>query len=336
MDHLHSFSYKNKPLMQSPIFIFSLPRAGSTLLQRVLMTNKDIASVAEPWLLLPQIYVLKKQGTLSEFSSLTSNKGITDFINNLPQKEQDYLTSLRRFILELYEKQCKNNERYFLDKTPRYYLIINEINALFPDAKFIFLFRNPIHVYASILNTWGNNRLSKFHGNYNDLSEGFKMLSDGFVKFKNKSIAVNYENFILKPESELKKISQYLDLNIEVSALENFHKEETNGKLGDPTGTKLYTKISEEGLDKWKLSFNSLFRKKIAIRVIKKIDDQSFKLQGYDKNSIINDIKGLNNKKNNLFIIDLFDYYSSSFIRVFNLNLLKNKEFLWVRKKFLS
>ena len=39
--------------MKSPIFLFSLPRSGSTLLQRVLMSHKDIASVAEPWLMLP-------------------------------------------------------------------------------------------------------------------------------------------------------------------------------------------------------------------------------------------------------------------------------------------
>ena len=54
--------------MQAPIFVFSLPRSGSTLLQRVLMSHNDISSVAEPWILLPQIYSLKKEGTLSEYS----------------------------------------------------------------------------------------------------------------------------------------------------------------------------------------------------------------------------------------------------------------------------
>jgi len=39
--------------MKSPIFILSLLRAGSTLLQRILMGHKDIASVTEPWFLLP-------------------------------------------------------------------------------------------------------------------------------------------------------------------------------------------------------------------------------------------------------------------------------------------
>ena len=141
--------------MQSPIFIFSLPRSGSTLLQRILMSHSQICSIAEPWILLPQFYMLKKNGTLSDYSSLTAYKAVTDFVENLPKKHKDYKNSLRDFVLDLYQKQCQNNERYFLDKTPRYYLIIDEIIDLFPDAKFIFLFRNPVHIYASSINTWG-------------------------------------------------------------------------------------------------------------------------------------------------------------------------------------
>ena len=77
--------------MKSPIFIFSLPRAGSTLLQRVLMAHKDISSVAEPWILLPNVYTTKDKGTLSEYASTVSYKGVSDFINNLPNKKNDYL-----------------------------------------------------------------------------------------------------------------------------------------------------------------------------------------------------------------------------------------------------
>jgi len=34
-------------------FLISLPRAGSTLLQRLLMAHSGIASCGEPWLALP-------------------------------------------------------------------------------------------------------------------------------------------------------------------------------------------------------------------------------------------------------------------------------------------
>ncbi|MFW6066259.1 MAG: sulfotransferase, partial [Planctomycetota bacterium] len=40
----------------SPLILFSLPRSGSTLLQRMLSLHGRIASTAEPWLLIPQLY----------------------------------------------------------------------------------------------------------------------------------------------------------------------------------------------------------------------------------------------------------------------------------------
>jgi len=322
--------------MQSPIFIFSLPRSGSTLLQRVLMTNKKICSVAEPWLLLPQLYVLKKEGTLSEYSSLTGYVGTRDFISNLPNKEDDYLDSLRDFMTDLYRKQCKNDEQYFLDKTPRYYLIINEIAQLFPEAKFIFLFRNPIHIYASIINTWGNNRFNKLFKNYNDLSQGFNLLTEGYLNFKNRSVSINYESFINNPEEELKKLSMYLDIDLNKKDAEHFSNQKTKGLLGDPTGNKLYSNISNEGLTKWKNTFNSFLRKKFAIQILNKISDDLLAEQGYSKSKIKQELNDLNNAKNYLIIQDLFDYSMSCFVRKTNFNLIKSKEFSWVRKRFLS
>ncbi|WP_417558836.1 sulfotransferase family protein [Mesoflavibacter zeaxanthinifaciens] len=322
--------------MESPIFIFSLPRSGSTLLQRVLMTDPNICSVAEPWLLLPQLYSLKKEGVVSEFSSLTAQQAIGDFIDNLPNKQIDYNISLNSFISDLYSKQCKNNERYFLDKTPRYYLIINEIAEVFPNAKFIFLFRNPLHIFASIIETWGNKSISKIHRNSRDLTEGFNALSNGYKIHKERSISVNYEDFVNYPEIELKKISNYLDLKIDSEVLKDFSKQDTKGELGDPTGAKRYKSISKEGLDKWKNTLNASFRKKIVINLFKKIDDISFSLQGYDKQDIIKDLKAIDNRNNKYIVKDFFDYNKSRLISMLKLNLMLRKEYLWFRKRFIS
>ena len=322
--------------MQAPIFIFSLPRAGSTLMQRVLMSHESICSVAEPWLLLPQMYMLKQEGTLSEYSSLTSYFGINDFINNLPNQKSDYNESLRKFILDLYAKQCQNEERYFLDKTPRYYLIIDEIATLFPEAKFIFLFRNPIHIYASAITTWGNHRFNKLRSVHNDIVLGTQLLSEGYQKNKNRSIAVNYENFVTNFETELKKITEYLNIELNHSILNNFHIQDTKGSLGDPTGVKNYSSISKDGVSKWKNVLNSSLRKKFAFWLLKKISDKDLESQGYQKEKIYNEIKALNTKNNHLALRDGFDYLNDFFIRKFNLNLFFSKKFGWIKSKYLS
>ena len=322
--------------MQAPIFIFSLPRAGSTLMQRVLMSHESISSIAEPWLLLPQMYALKEEGTLSEYSSLTSYWAINDFIKNLPKKQEDYNASLKAFILDLYTKQCQNNERYFLDKTPRYYLIIDEIVNLFPEAKFIFLFRNPMHAYASMIKTWGNNRFNKIRSSYNDIVQGTKLLSEGYNKHKNKSIAVNYEAFVTNFEAELKNITDYLDFDINDSILNDFHTQDTKGTLGDPTGVKKYSSISEKSIHTWKSVFNSSLRKKFAIRLLNELDDSDLQTQGYKKESIIKELKELKAKNNHNWIKDNFDYFNNNLTRKYKLNLVFSKKFSWIKKKYLS
>lgn len=322
--------------MQAPIFVFSLPRSGSTLLQRVLMSHEAICSVAEPWLLLPQIYILRETGTLSEYSSLTTHWAVKDFINNLPQKELDYNASLKTFILDLYAKQCQNKERYFLDKTPRYYLIIDDIVNLFPEAKFIFLFRNPVHAYGSAIKTWGNNRFNKTRSINDDLVLGSKLLSEGYLKYKDRSVAVNYEKFVTNFETELKRITDYLDLDLNHSILNNFHIQDTKGSLGDPTGIKKYNTISQQSMSTWKDVFNSAIRKKFALWLLKDIDNTTLETQGYKKEQIIKEIKELNSKNNHLIVKDSFDYFHNFLTRKFKLNLLFSKEFSWIKKKYLS
>ena len=46
--------------MSEPLFLFSLPRAGSTLTQRLLAAHPAICSAAEPWILLPLFHALDK------------------------------------------------------------------------------------------------------------------------------------------------------------------------------------------------------------------------------------------------------------------------------------
>ncbi|MFV1990599.1 MAG: sulfotransferase, partial [Acidimicrobiales bacterium] len=45
-----------------PAFLLSLPRSGSTLLQRLLGAHSMVATVAEPWLLIPPLYALRDEG----------------------------------------------------------------------------------------------------------------------------------------------------------------------------------------------------------------------------------------------------------------------------------
>ena len=73
--------------MDSPVFLFSLPRSGSTLLQRMLLGHEQIASISEGWVLLPLIYAMKKKGVVAEYSHISSQIAMRDIIANLENRE---------------------------------------------------------------------------------------------------------------------------------------------------------------------------------------------------------------------------------------------------------
>jgi len=322
--------------MRSPIFLFSLPRSGSTLLQRVLMTHSQISSVAEPWIMLPFSYSYKSTGVLSEYGHGISFTAIEDFINNLPNKEHDYYDALKNFVSTLYAKQCKNNELYFLDKTPRYYLIIPEILKTFPDAKFIFLFRNPIHVMSSMMQTWSRGGFREMYAYERDLNLGPKALSEGFELLADKALAIQYEQFVSDPEMYLEKICEYLDIAVEGSMLELFSVQNTKGRMGDSTGRYEYKSVSTCSIDKWKQTFSTNYRKKIAFKYLNSIDESVLRIQGYEKKGILEQINNIEAKRSNFFT-DWFDILYSDLIRHTKANMYFGKQTAkWSKKRFLS
>jgi hypothetical protein len=81
------------------------------------------------------------------------NRALQDFFQELPAGEEDYLREVRSLALRLYEDAAGPDARYFLDKSPPYHLVVEDLARLFPEAKLIFLWRNPLAVVASIVET---------------------------------------------------------------------------------------------------------------------------------------------------------------------------------------
>lgn len=321
--------------MKAPIFLFSLPRSGSTLLQRILMGHPRIKSIAEPWLLLPLVYIAKKEGILSEYSHNLFYQAFSDFIQNMPNKEKDYLSHVATFANSLYSEYCPSNNDYFLDKTPRYYLIIPEIAKMFPDAKFIFLFRNPVQIYGSIINTWQANRLMGLHHNYIDLTTGPEKIAIGYNLLKGRSYALKYEDFVKYPKRYLEEICRYLEIDYAKKMLDNFPSQNTKGKLGDPSGIKAYKQVTSDPINKWKYVFYNRFRQRILWKYIQRIGSHVFESQGYEKKDILKDILQLTVSNRGVFR-DILDYQYSLFVRKINLNVLLFRKFRWSRRKYFS
>ena len=213
------------------IFLISQPRAGSTLLQRILAGHPEIHATAEPWLMLHPAYALRRQGLWAEYDACLAHEALEDFLKVLPRGQETYIEAIGRMYTSLYEGALTGTGKtYLLDNTPRYYFSIPELHRLFPKAKYIILLRNPLAVLASILNTWvkGDWRLlSKFRY---DLLAAPQLLLEGIELLANKAIIVHYEELVSMPEEVTRRICLFLNLDFFPNVLEYGNQKAPRGR----------------------------------------------------------------------------------------------------------
>ena len=269
-----------------PVFILSLPRSGSTLLQRMLMANPAVASAPEPWLLLPVFYARRESGITTEYRQRTASTAVNEFIARLPDEDNDYFEAVRAFALELYSRAAQDGARYFVDKTPRYHLVVDELFQAFPDGRFVFLWRNPLAIVASIIETWG-----KGHWNVGrfeiDLDRGLRALMAARRKFGDRSIAVNYEALVAKPEAEFGRIRDHLGLEGTADEVARFRTIDLDGAMGDPVGARTYDSLSTEPLEKWRSVLANPLRKAWCRRYLARFSAEDWAGIGYDRNELL-------------------------------------------------
>jgi hypothetical protein len=275
-----------------PLFLFSLPRTGSTLLQRILGSHSDIATASEPWFMLPYIYSLREAGVHAEYEHAIMARGVRGFSKEyLPGGTNDYLSEIRELGLRLY-RRAGEGHRYFLDKTPRYHHIAGDLIALFQDGKFIFLWRHPVAVAASMMQTFARGRwnLQTFSA---DLFHGLVNLIDTYQAHANQVCAIRYEDLLQDPETELRRLLTYLELSFDSNLVTHFiDLEMRNPGYWDPTGTE-YRAISREPLEKWKHTMANPIRKAWSVRYLRWLGRDRLATMGYDLDTLLAEVAAI-------------------------------------------
>jgi hypothetical protein len=273
-----------------PIFLFSISRSGSTLVQRILGAHEGIATVSEPWLLLPHAYSLRERGVDAEYVQPLLAAAIEDFCAELPGGRERYLEEVRGFALRLYEQAAGEDATHFLDKTPPYSLVPEEIFELFPTAKFVFLFRNPLSVIASLIRTWG-----PWHPTLmsSDLYIGLPRLVAARERHRDRSHAVRFEDLLSGDENHWRLLADYIGIEYDPGSLTRFAEVELRGRMGDPTGRKQYSALSAEPEGKWRETLANPLRREWARRYLGFLGRERIATMGYDQKRLLADLASL-------------------------------------------
>ena len=249
------------------IYIISLPRSGSTLLQRALLSSKKTFSLPETWFLLGINSIEKNNTGLLEWGFKANKNAVNSFYKNKNYSKQDIFNEK----ISLYKKLLsKTDTKTFIEKTPRNILLIDEIISSldkYQNDKIIILNRGAEEIFKSYCNYFDSFPFLKSFKYYKEIIN-YKNLITNYIK-NNKSsdkiFIINYEELVLNDEEKLKKLSSFLGFKIDLNNLGVLNIKKGVIFHGDKKG--LNTDSIYE--NKKKFSFTSKYYELLFLKKIK-------------------------------------------------------------------
>jgi len=288
---------ENKNQDDKIIFIISQPRSGSTLLQHIFGSHPDIYTLPEPWLMLNFAYGLRSSGIQAEYNARHAYLALQDFLKRISGGEDSYLSAIRQAATYLYSKALElSDKNIFLDKTPRYYLILPELFRIFPNAKFIILVRNPLAVFSSILSTNFNGnwkRLFELEDRKQDLFSAPHLILDCINKPRGNTFIIKYEEVVNSPEHYIKDLCTKLNIDFYPEMLEYGGKVKFNNTtFVDPKSIYEHTRPVKKYTDRWITGLDTAQKTYLARKYLYFLGRQLVEDLGYSyeemKNTLIN------------------------------------------------
>ena len=275
----------------APIFLLSLPRSGSTLLQRLLATAPEVSTASEPWILLPLLYALRPSGAAAEYDHRVMAEGVHDLLQQVPNGRELYLAEVKRLALDVYTAASAPGARFFVDKTPRYHLIAVDLLEMFQDAPFVVLWRNPLAIVASTVENWAGGRWA-VHRWHVDLYRGVANLVRAVEEHPSRITVVRYEDLVADPDFQLARLRAAMGLPDGAGPVDLSAAPPLGGSLGDRSGSGSDV-VSKDPVEKWRRTLSNPVRKAWCRRYLRWIGRERLAVMGYDRDELLRDLHGV-------------------------------------------
>ncbi|WP_339240913.1 sulfotransferase [Paenibacillus sp. FSL R5-0517] len=202
------------------VFLLCVPRSGSSLSTVMLQNHSRIFATQEMWFLMNLVDLPKGDSRAYGGSSI-----VRQFYNAMVP-EDVFEKACRSFALEIYNGFLEGSGADFIvDKSPRYYYMLEWLDRLFPQSKRIHLQRNPLAIAASFkkVNRHTGEGFDLIHSLQSpklnmksvDLTLGMLRLNDYFAEPHSNAYELQYEQLVSNPQEELEKLCAFLGIRYE-------------------------------------------------------------------------------------------------------------------------
>lgn len=203
------------------VFLLCTPRSGSSLATVMLQNHSRVYAAQEMWFLMSLLDLKAAQRRAYGGGAILERF----FGGVLP--EDAFVDACRSFAVEAYNGLLRGGEGadIVVDKSPRYYYLLEFLDALFPRSKRIWLLRNPLDVLASY------KKLGASRGGAADLAglltgSAFDIkaadLTIGLLRYMRYFAApdpyayrLRYEELVADPRGQLAGVSEFLGIAYE-------------------------------------------------------------------------------------------------------------------------
>jgi len=202
------------------IFVGGAPRSGTTLVQKILDMHSMIYGGPE----FDHLPALMRQCALM-MNGISNNRQAYYY-------EKGYLTdAFGLFVRTLFsQKADKEGVNIISEKTPDNVLVFELLATIFPDAKFVFVVRDPrailnsfINVKKRYLSSGIKQRVNIGEDIFDDLVKIHKSLRAGddfLARYPEKGTVIYYEDLVKTPELEVERICNFIDVPYEAGMLD--------------------------------------------------------------------------------------------------------------------
>tara|TARA_B100000787_G_scaffold162294_1_gene142869 strand:+ start:3551 stop:4945 length:1395 start_codon:yes stop_codon:yes gene_type:complete len=224
---IEKFNFSSKkylPKEINPIFITGLPRSGSTLVESIISSGKQIIPNGGETSILNRIL-------LEDNKNFFTGKEFLDKEKKLKINQNSFLKKLINQY-QLINLLDKNKKSFFTDKSLENFFFIELIVKLFPDAKIINSERNILQIIISIYqNFLPNIKWSHSIDNILEYIDNYLKIMDRFKKkYPNSIYTVKLEELTTDANKISKDIFRFCNLEWDSKCLEFYKRDDLVSK----------------------------------------------------------------------------------------------------------